>query len=469
MTFKATVQFEPFRVKTVDALGSASAERWNEAIQEAGYNPFNLRAEDILIDLLTDSGTSALSAEQWAAMMRGDESYAGSRSFYRFEKSFRDISGFEHIFPTHQGRASEHIFFTALARRSELTDLAIPNNTHFDTTRANIELSGIKAVDLLAAPGLDPALDHPFKGDMDVARLSKLLEEEGDKVPLVMLTVTNNAGGGQPVSMANIRAVSEICQQRGIPLILDACRFAENAMFIKRRERGYADRTPKEIAREMFSLADGCTISAKKDGMVNIGGILAMRDARLAEDCRNQMIASEGFPTYGGLAGYDMEALAVGLQEVLNEDYLNYRLDQAAYLGSKLEQAGIPIVRPTGGHAVFVDAGAMLPHIPPLQFPAWALSVHLYEIAGIRSCEIGSMIFAKKDAHGGELPAPYELLRLALPRRAYSRSHLDYVAEAMAYVMQNRRQVRGMAIVSQSPVLRHFTAKLAWIDERKAA
>ena len=470
MTFEAKTSFEPFRIKSIEPIGLISKEQRQRAMAVAGYNIFNLRAEDILIDLQTDSGTTAMSAAQWSGMMRGDESYSGSRSFFKFREVFGGISGFEHIFPTHQGRAAEHILFTALVASSKRKDLVIPSNVHFDTTRANIEINGMEARDLLIAEGREPMLDFPFKGNLDTQKLKALIAEVGaDRIPVCMVTITNNAGGGQPVSMQNIREISSICREAKIPFFIDACRFAENAMFIKLREPGYADKSPLEIARELFCYADGCTVSAKKDGMVNMGGILAMNDDALAERCRNLMVVSEGFPTYGGLAGYDLEALAVGLTEVLDENYLRYRLGQCEYLGDKLLARRIPIVRPTGGHAVFIDAGAMLPHIPALQYPAWALSVYLYELAGIRTCEIGSMLFAKMDENGEETAAPYELLRLALPRRVYTQAHLDYVAEAVAYAAAHKDEIRGMRIDYQAPVLRHFTARLSWIDERKAA
>ncbi len=470
MTFRPKSNFEPYRIKCVEPIRLIDASQRAEIIRAADYNVFNLRSEDILIDFLTDSGTTAMSNAQWSGMMSGDESYAGSRSFFRFRDAFAEISGFKHIFPTHQGRAAEHIIYTALARNSGRGDLIIPNNTHFDTTRANIEANRMEARDLLIAEGRQPMLDHPFKGNMDIDRLRALIEEVGaERIPICVLTITNNAGGGQPVSMHNIKEVARVCREYGIAFFLDACRFAENAMFIKLREPGYADKTPLEIAREMFSYADGCTISAKKDGMVNIGGILAMNDDRLARQCRDLMVISEGFPTYGGLAGYDMEALAVGLREVVDESYLRHRLGQAEYLGNLLLDAGVPIVRPAGGHAIFIDAGAMLPHIPALQYPACALGVYLYELAGIRACEIGSMVFATRDAAGNEIPAPYELLRLALPRRAYTRSHIDYVAEAVAYANTHRAEIRGMRIVYQAPVLRHFTVQLDWVEERRAA
>jgi tryptophanase len=459
MTFQPKTTIEPFRIKSIEPLGITTPEQRRDAIKRAGYNTFLLKAEEILIDLLTDSGTGAMSAAQWGAMMLGDESYAGSRSFYKFEAQIKKITGFEFVLPTHQGRAAENILFSTILKPHHI----VPSNTHFDTTRANIELQGVETRDLLVAEGKNPMKEHPFKGNLDVIQLSALIEEIGAaRIPVVMITVTNNAGGGQPVSMANIRDVSHICRRHGIPFFIDACRFAENAMFIKLREPGYADKTPLQIAQEMFSYANGCTMSAKKDGLSNIGGFLAMNDKVWAEQCRNRMIPIEGFPTYGGLAGYDMEALAVGLQEVLDENYLRYRLESMAYLGSKILEAGVPIIRPTGGHAVFIDAGALLDHIPWHQFPGTALATYLYEISGIRAGEIGSLLFARKNADGSITPAPHELLRLAVPRRMYTRSHLDYVAEAIAYAAAHKNEIRGVCFTYEAPVLRHFTARFEW-------
>ncbi len=459
MTFQPVTQFEPFRIKSIEPLGQTTPAERRAALARSGLNVFQLRADEVLIDLLTDSGTGAMSAAQWGAMMVGDESYAGSRSFFKLEAQVRKITGYRHVLPTHQGRAAEHILFSAVLAPGAI----VPSNTHFDTTRANLQLTGVEARDLLIAQGRQPMCEHPFKGNLDVDRLEALIAEVGrERIPLVMLTVTNNGGGGQPVSMGNLRAVSAVCRRHDIPFFLDACRFAENAMFIKLREPGYADKTPLEIAQEMFALADGCTMSAKKDGMVNIGGFLALNDGGWAERCRNRMIPIEGFPTYGGLAGYDMEALAVGLEEVLDPRYLLYRLDQAAYLGERLLAAGVPIVRPTGGHAVFVDAGALLDHLPWHVFPGAALSAHLYEVSGVRSCEIGSLLFGLKDADGHDAPAPNELLRLAIPRRMYTRAHLDYVAEAVVYCAEHRHEIRGLRFTYEAPVLRHFTARFAW-------
>jgi tryptophanase len=464
MGFQPTVAFEPYRIKSVEPLQRSTRLQRIAAMDEAGYNPFRLRSEDVLIDLLTDSGTSAMSAAQWGAMHTGDEAYAGSVSFRKFERAAREVTGFQRILPVHQGRAAERILFSVLASDGDI----IPANSHFDTTRANVEARGAEARDILTPEGRRPALDLPFKGDMDLDQLDATLRTRGARhVPLCMLTVTNNTAGGQPVSMANIRAVSEICRRYGVPLFLDACRFAENAWLIKQREPGYANKTPREIACEMFSYADGCTFSAKKDGLANIGGFLAMRDDALAEACANQLILTEGFITYGGLAGYDMEAIAVGLHEVLDEDYLRDRIATVAELGDQLLTAGVPIVTPTGGHAVYVDAGAALPHIPPQQYPAWAFSVKLYEEAGIRSVEIGSVAFGRRLPGGSEEPAPAELVRLAIPRRVYTRSHLAYVAEAVAYVVSHSHEIAGMRIVSQPPAMRHFTARFAWLDPQE--
>lgn len=458
-TFQPSTRFEPFRIKSVEPLGYTTLAERRAALTRAGLNVFQLRADEVLIDLLTDSGTGAMSAAQWGAMLNGDESYAGSRSFFKMEAQVHKITGYRHILPTHQGRAAEHILFSAILNAGAI----VPSNTHFDTTRANLGLAGVEARDLLIAEGRQPMLEHPFKGNLDVDRLEALIDEVGaERIPLVMVTVTNNGGGGQPVSMANLRAVSAICRRHGIPFFLDACRFAENAMFIRLREPGFADRSPLEIAQEMFALADGCTMSAKKDGLVNIGGFLALNDDAWAERCRNRMIPIEGFPTYGGLAGYDMEALAVGLEEVLDPRYLQHRLEQASDLGDRLLSAGIPIVRPTGGHAVFVDAGALLDHLPWHAFPGAALSAYLYEISGVRSCEIGSLLFGLKHRDGSDAPAPYELLRLAIPRRMYTRAHLDYVAEAMVYAAEHRREIPGLRFTYEAPVLRHFTARFEW-------
>lgn len=451
---------EPFRIKTVEPIRHTTRAERIQAIKNAGYNLFRLKAEDVLIDLLTDSGTSAMSSRQWAGMMMGDESYAGARSFYKFEAAVKEITGFKHIIPTHQGRAAERILFGSALNPGDI----IPNNTHFDTTRANIEYRGAIGLDIPIPEAHHPQLHHPFKGNIDLEVLEKTLTEQGDKVPMVMITVTNNSGGGQPVSMANIRAASEICHRHGVLLFIDACRFAENAWFIKTREQGYADKTPLAIAQEMFSYVDGCTMSAKKDGMVNIGGFLAMNDDDLALRCRNMEILGEGFPTYGGLAGYDLEAMAVGLFEALEEDYLRYRIRSVAYVGERMKEVGIPFVEPTGGHAVYIDAKALLPHIPWNQYPAWALSLALYIEGGIRSVEIGSVMFGRQP-DGSEKAAAMELVRLAFPRRVYTQSHIDYLTEVLEYVNEQRHQIRGVKIVEEPPVLRHFTALFAPVED----
>jgi tryptophanase len=448
---------EPFKIKVVEPIRMTTREERERILAEAGYNLFQVHSDDVLIDLLTDSGTSAMSHEQWSGMMRGDEAYACSRSWFRFRDAVHDIFGFRHVIPTHQGRAAERILFSVLCGKGDV----VPNNTHFDTTRANIEFQGAEARDLVRPEALDPAAELPFKGDMDVEALRRTIEEVGPgRIPLIMLTVTNNSGGGQPVSMANIRAVKEVAAEHGIPFYLDACRFAENAWFIKEREDGYANKTVKEIAREMFSYADGCTMSAKKDALVNIGGFLCTNDERLAEQERDLLILTEGFPTYGGLAGRDLEAIAVGLEEILHENYLQYRIASTAYLGRKISSAGVPIVQPPGGHAIYIDAKAMLPQVAPLEYPGQSLSVELYLHGGIRTVEIGSVMFARRDKETGEeLPAPMELVRLAIPRRVYTQSHVDYVIEVIEEVYQRREALRGLRIVHQAPFLRHFTAR----------
>jgi tyrosine phenol-lyase len=450
---------EPFKIKTVEPIRLTSRPEREEKLRAAAYNVFLLAADDVLVDLLTDSGTAAMSSEQWAAVMRGDESYAGSRSWYRFERAVRDIFGFRHVLPTHQGRAAERILFAVMCRPGDV----VPNNTHFDTTRANIEFTGAEARDLVIPEGLQPSTRHPFKGNMDVGRLRSLIAEVGrDRVPLCMLTVTNNSGGGQPVSMANVREVSAVCREHGIPLYIDACRFAENAYFIKLREEGYRDRTPTAIARELFGYADGCTMSAKKDGMANIGGFLATNDDRLALQERNLLILTEGFPTYGGLAGRDLDAIAVGLHEALDEDYLLYRITSTTYLGEHISRAGVPIVQPPGGHAVYIDAAAFFPRIPPLELPGEALVVELYREAGIRAVEIGTVMFGRRIQETGiEVAAPMELVRLAIPRRVYTQSHIDYVVEAILNIWERRHDVTGYRFVEQAPMLRHFTARFA--------
>ncbi len=456
MSFRTII--EPFRIHSTQAIKSITSEEREAALQRVGYNLFGLHGDDVLIDLLTDSGTGAMSSRQWAAMMDADESYAGSRSFYRFQDVVRDITGLKEVIPTHQGRAAERILFSVLVKAGQV----VPNNTHFDTTRANIEFCGAEARDLVIPEGRIPAARHPFKGNMDVAALEATIKEVGrDRIPLVMVTVTNNSGGGQPVSLANLKAVRAVCDRHRLPLYLDACRFAENAYFIKLRDEGCAGKTARAIAREMFALADGCTMSAKKDGLANIGGFLAMNDPAVARECRNLLILTEGFPTYGGLAGYDLEAVATGLDEALDEEYLKYRLRSTAYLAERAEQGGVPVVQPPGGHAVYLDARALLPHIPAGQYPAQALAVELYRVGGVRGVEIGSVMFAKRHADGSETPAAMELVRLAVPRRTYTQSHIDYVGEVIAAVAQRKDALRGYRIVEQAPWLRHFTARFA--------
>ena len=448
---------EPFRVKVVEPIRLTSPEEREAALVEAGYNLFKLHSRDVIIDLLTDSGTSAMSAEQWAAIMRGDESYAGSPSFDRFEESVRDIFGFKHIIPTHQGRAAERILFSTLCHKGHV----VPNNTHFDTTRANLEYVGAEAVDIPCAEGHVLAEHHPFKGNMDLDALEALIARHGaGRIPLVMITITNNSGGGQPVSMANVRAVKAICAKHDIPLYIDACRFAENAWFIRAREPGYSDRSVKSIAQELFALADGCTMSAKKDGLANIGGFLCTNDDALAQQEKNLLILTEGFPTYGGLAGYDLEAIARGLEEVVEEPYLRYRIRSTAYLADKLTAAGVPIIQPPGGHAVYIDARAMLPDVPPLQYPGIAVANSLYVEAGIRGVEIGTVMFGMQP-DGTEKPGAMDLVRLAIPRRVYTQSHIDYAAEGVLEVYRKREELRGLRIIEAPSFLRHFTARFA--------
>ncbi len=439
---------EPFRIKSVEPLTRTTPEQREVLLQRAGYNLFQLRAVDVLLDLLTDSGTSAMSNEQWAAVMRGDELYAGSESFFRLRSVVHGLTKFRHVIPTHQGRAAERILFSVLCKPGQV----VPNNTHFDTTRANIEFTGARAVDLPIPEAADTQARLPFKGNLDIDALEALIAREGPaKVPLVMITVTNNSGGGQPVSLANIRAAREVTRRHGIPLYLDACRFAENAWFIKQREPGYVDRPPREIACEMFSLADGCTFSAKKDAFANIGGLLCTNDDSLAEQAMNLLILTEGFPTYGGLAGRDLDAIAVGLQEVLQPDYLEYRIASTGYLGRHIADAGVPIVEPPGGHAIYIDAGLMLPQIPKHHFPGQALAIELYRHAGVRSVEIGSVMFGED--------ARQELLRLAIPRRVYTQSHIDYLIEAILEINEHKTGLRGVEIIQEPPFLRHFTAR----------
>jgi tyrosine phenol-lyase len=444
---------EPFRIKSVEPLHWTTREQRQEFLLEAHYNLFLLPADDVLIDLLTDSGTGAMSTDQWAAIMQGDESYAGSRSFDRFRDSIQEIFGYRHVIPTHQGRAAERILFSVMCKKGDI----VPNNTHFDTTRANVEFVGAEAVDLVIPEGKQPGLVHPFKGNMDVAAFDQLITRVGrERVPLVMLTVTNNSGGGQPVSMENVRQVSAVCRSHRIPLYFDACRFAENAYFIKLREPGYASKTPKRIAQEMFSYGDGCTMSAKKDGMANIGGFLCTNDELLAQQEKNLLILTEGYPTYGGLAGRDLEAIAVGVQEALEEDYLRYRIASTAYLGDHIAKEGVPIVQPPGGHAVYLDARAFLPHVPPDQFPGVALAAELYLEGGIRSVEIGGLMFGPA--------AKMDLVRLAIPRRVYTQSHIDYVVEVILEVWKKRHSIQGLRLTYEAPFLRHFTAKLEPVE-----
>ncbi|MBI4546397.1 MAG: tryptophanase [Ignavibacteriae bacterium] len=450
---------EPFKIKTVEPIKFTTIEERERILQEAGYNPFLIRAEDVLIDLLTDSGTSAMSAKQWAGMMEGDESYAGARSFFRFEKIARELTGFKYIIPVHQGRAAEKILFTLVGGPGKY----IPNNTHFDTTRANVEYSGATAVDLPIPIGKDPTAVADFKGNMDTDALVRFIKEKGEEnIPLIMITVTNNAGGGQPVSMENIKQTKATASKYNIPLFLDACRFAENAFFIKKKEKGYQNKSIKEIAQEMFSYADGCTFSGKKDALVNMGGFLGLNNDDLAGKARNILVVTEGFPTYGGLAGRDLEAMAQGLEEVLDEHYLTYRIRSVEYFGEKLVQAGVPIVEPPGGHAIYLDAKRFTPHIPAHEFPGQSIVCELYRIGGIRSVEIGSVMFGKKDKETEKfVPASMELVRLAIPRRVYTQSHIDYVIECVIEVYKNRSQLRGYRIISEPPMLRHFTARFA--------
>jgi tyrosine phenol-lyase len=445
-----TTIIEPFRIKSVEPLHWTTREQREHLLRAANYNLFLLAAQDVLIDLLTDSGTGAMSTEQWAGIMRGDESYAGSPSFTRFRDSVQNIFGYKHVIPTHQGRAAERILFNVICKKGDV----VPNNTHFDTTRANVEFVGAEAVDLPCEESRLPESVYPFKGNMDVAALEQLIARVGrERVPVVMLTVTNNSGGGQPVSMENARAVSALCHKHSIPLYFDACRFAENAYFIKLREAGYSEKTPKQIAQEMFALGDGCTMSAKKDGMANIGGFICTNDDALAQQEKDLLILTEGYPTYGGIAGRDLEAIGIGIQEALDEDYLRYRIASTAYLGRHISEQGVPIVQPPGGHAIYIDARAFLPHIPPEQFPAVALANELYLEGGIRSVEIGTLMFSDK--------ARMDLVRLAIPRRVYTQSHIDYVVEVVLDVWNQRRQIQGLQLISGAPFLRHFTARLA--------
>ncbi len=445
---------EPFRIKSVEPIRWTTRREREQFLRSAYYNLFLLPADDVLIDLLTDSGTGAMSTKQWAAIMEGDESYAGSKSYDHFRDSIQAIFGYRHVIPTHQGRAAERILFSVMCKKGDV----VPNNTHFDTTRANVEFVGAEAVDLVIAEGKQPSLVHPFKGNMDLEALENLIAKTGrERIPLVMLTVTNNSGGGQPVSMENVRQISAVCRRHRIPLYFDACRFAENAYFIKLREPGYDSKTPRQIAQEMFSYGDGCTMSAKKDGMANIGGFLCTNDDILAQQEKNLLILTEGYPTYGGLAGRDLEAIAVGVQEALEEDYLRYRIASTAYLGSHIAQQGVPIVQPPGGHAIYLDARAFLPHIPADQFPGVALAAELYLEGGIRSVEIGALMFGAA--------AKMDLVRLAIPRRVYTQSHIDYVVEVILEVWKKRQQIHGLKLTYEAPFLRHFTAHLEPVEQ----
>ncbi len=448
---------EPFKIKSVEPIYFNTKEERKKILAEAHYNPFLIHSVDVIIDLLTDSGTSAMSSNQWAGIMQGDESYAGSPSFFRFEETIQTITGMPLVIPTHQGRAAEKILFSIMGGKGKY----FVSNTLFDTTRANIEFSGAEGVDLLCEEGKHPTIPAPFKGNLDVEQLKKFIAENGaENIPLCVLTVTNNSGGGQPVSMENIKAVKKVCADNNIPMFIDACRFAENAYFIKLREKGYADVSVRDIAKEMFSYADGCTMSAKKDAFANIGGFLAMHSKDLALKCRNLLVITEGFPTYGGLAGRDLEAIAIGLKEVMEESYLHYRIRSIEYLTNKLIAAGVPVMQPAGGHAVYLDAKGFLPHIPVNQYPGQALVGALYIEGGIRGVEIGSLMFGKYDEEHQLVPAQLELVRLAIPRRVYTQSHIDYVAEVIIEVFQHRDEIVGMEITEESEILRHFTAKL---------
>ncbi len=448
---------EPFKIKSVEPLGITTREERVAALEQAHYNLFNIKADRVLIDMLTDSGTGAMSAAQWGGIMNGDESYAGARSYYNFEREIRSLTAFTEIIPVHQGRAAEKILFTVIGGKGRF----IVSNSHFDTTRANVEFSGAEAMDFPVKAALDFGRPAPFKGNADVAAMERFIKEKGAKnIPLCVMTVTNNSLGGQPVSMENLKAVRAICDKHGIPMFLDCARFAENAYFIKQREKGYAQRPVKEIAKEMFELADGAWMSSKKDALVNIGGFLAMNNRDWSAKARQLLILTEGFNTYGGLAGRDLEAIAIGLREVLDENYLQYRIRSAAYLGEGLLKAGVPIINPPGGHGVYVNAKEFLPHIKPQQFPAQALACALYLEGGIRGVEIGTLMFGKRDRNGQYLPAPMELVRLAMPRRVYTQSHIDYVIEVFAWLARHKKQIRGLEVVEAPPILPHFTAKL---------
>lgn len=458
--FQPKTIIEPFRVKVVEPLPQPPRSERVEALAQAQFNLFSVPATKVTIDLMTDSGTSAMSQEQWAAIMRGDESYAGARSYFRFKETVQDLTGMEHIIPVHQGRAAEKILFSIMGGEGK----AIPANTHFDTTRANVEFSGAGAIDFVIDEGLGPSTEHPFKGNVNTQKLASWLEENHSRVPLMVMTVTNNSGGGQPVSLENIRQTREVLQRWNIPLFLDCARFAENAWFIKMREKGQADRTPREITQEMFRLCDGAMMSAKKDGFGNIGGFLAINHDEIASECRNLLILTEGFPTYGGLAGRDLEALSVGLEEVLDEHYLDYRISSTAYLWNHLDRLGVPLLRPAGGHAVYLDGRTFLSHLDPAELPGQAVSVALFLEGGIRACEIGTVMFGKTRDDGLQEPSPMDLVRLAIPRRVYTQSHMDYVVEAVAHVYEKRDKLGGLRIVDEPPALRHFTCAFEPID-----
>jgi tyrosine phenol-lyase len=452
---------EPFRIKMVEPIRMTTRAEREQILQNVGYNLFNVKSDDVLIDLLTDSGTSAMSTFQWAGILEGDESYAGARSYYKFEKAVQHVTGYSHIIPTHQGRAAEKILFAIQGGEGKY----IPNNTHFDTTRANVEFTGAQAPDLVVKDGLDPLSHAPFKGNMDTEALDQLIQKVGkENVPIIMMTITNNANGGQPVSMENIKRTKDVADKYGIPLFFDACRFAENAYFIKMREKGYEKKSALEIAQEIFQYGDGCTMSAKKDALVNIGGYIALNDDELAKEFNNLLILTEGFSTYGGMAGRDLEAIAIGLEEVLHEDYLEYRITSTAYLGNHISEKGVPIFEPPGGHAIFIDAARFLPHIPLEQYPGQSLAIELFLEGGIRSCEIGTIAFGRKDpTTGKEIPAPMELVRLAIPRRVYTQSHMDYVIEVILEVFKKRDTLKGVRFTYEPDRLRHFTAQFEFV------
>ena len=448
---------EPFKIKVVEPIRRTTPAERDRLLKEAGYNLFRIPADSVYVDLLTDSGTSAMSDRQWAGLMLGDESYAGSKNYYHFEETVRSIFRYRHVIPTHQGRMAENLLFSTVVKPG----MCVPNNIHFDTTRANIEHQGAEAVNAVVKEAYDPQDRSPFKGNMDLARLEEIINQAGpERVPLVLLTITNNSGGGQPVSMDNIRKTRALLNRYGIPLFFDACRFAENCFFIKERESEYRDRSIVEIAQELFSHGDGCTMSAKKDGLVNIGGFLSLNDEQWARDITNMLILVEGFPTYGGLAGRDLEAMAIGLREVLDEDYLAFRVGQVRYLGELLDQAGVPILKPVGGHAVYLDAKAFLPHIPQDEFPAQALAVELYRSYGIRGVEIGTVMFGKKESGTGRILHPQlEMVRLAIPRRVYTNMQIAYVAESIVDLYRRRQSLCGLMMTYEAPMLRHFTAR----------